>query len=526
MQTRKMHVISDIWEEMQTEKGDLIERSEAYARWTIPSIMPVSSSSNQEQDKGSVMIGARLVNHLANRLIDVLFPVSRPFFTVALTPEALLDLKKEHGEENVSVIQEHVRSSTSNLEKVALRKLNLTEYRPVAIQAAKHLVITGNALIRRMPSGKRIMYGVNRFGIRRDIEGNDLEIVLYDKKTFATFTPELQELIRTNQTKSFQGQSGAKDEVVLLTHYTKLPDGRWKVCQEADGVNLNNDQTLSEKDYDLLPLTWNLASGDYYGRGLVEDHAATFHQLDVTTDATTDLMAVICDVKFLVKTGSPLAMQIPELNAAPRGAYFPGNEGDITIPELGKRGDLSVMMGAIQKWEQDLSQAFLLSSVRDAERVTAEEIRLIASELESSYGGLYSQLALSWQQKEADYAIEQIDFNKEVDGSLDLFEVLVTTGLESLSREGQVDNLRLAISDLQMMQSVPDDIRAAINPLRFASFIFTNRSVDLKEFLNTPAEMEEAREHALEEAGRLNEQQAQSNVAEHAGKAAVDNQQT
>lgn len=62
--------------------------------------------------------------------------------------------------------------------------------------------------------------------------------------------------------------------------------------------------------------------------------------------------------------------------------------------------------------------------------------------------------------------------------------------------------------------------------MRFASFIFTNRSVDLKEFLNTPAEMEEAREHALEEAGRLNEQQAQSNVAEHAGKAAVDNQQT
>ena len=523
---KKMHTIAEIWEEMQTEKGDLLDRSEGYARWTIPSVMPPTATSNHEQEKGSVMIGARLVNHLSNRLIDVLFPVSRPFFTVALTPDALMELKKEHGEDNVSIIQEHVRSSTSNLEKVALRKLKLTEYRPVAIQVAKHLIITGNALIRRMPSGMRIMYGVNRYGIRRDMEGNELEIVLYDKKVFSTFSLEMQELIRTNQTKSFQGQSGSKDEVTLLTHYYKMPDGRWKVNQEADGVNLDNEQMLSEKDYDLLPLTWNLASGDYYGRGLVEDHAATFHQLDVTTDATTDLMAVICDVKFLVKTGSPLAMQIPELNAAPRGSYFPGNEGDITIPELGKRGDLSVMMQAIQKWEQDLSQAFLLSSVRDAERVTAEEIRLIASELESSYGGLYSRLALSWQQKEADYAIDQIDFGKEIDGRLELFEVLVTTGLESLSREGQIDNLRLAISDLQMMQTVPDDLRAAINPMRFASFIFTNRSVDLKEFLNTPEEMEANREQALAEAGRLNEQQAQSNVAEHAGKAAVDNQQT
>jgi len=523
----KMHQIADIWSDMEAEKGDLIDRSEAYARWTIPSIMPAANTSQVEQEKGSVMIGARLVNHLSNKVIDVLYPVSRPFFTVALTPEATLKMAKEIGEENSSLLQEAVRKSTSTLERVAMRKLRLTEYRPVAITTTKHLIITGNALLRRMPSGKRILYGVNRFGIRRDIEGNEYEIVLHDKKKMSSFDLKMKELIRTAQSKKFVSpQLMDNEDVVLLTHYKKMPDGRWCVEQEADGVPLNNKQILSAKDYDLLPLVWNISTGDNYGRGLVEDYAATFHELDVTTDAATDMMALICDIKFLVKPGSALAMQVRELNAAKRGSYFAGNKDDVTVPELTKRGDLEVIMASIEKWENDLKEGFLMSNVRNAERVTAEEIRLIAGELESAYGGLYSQLALSWQQKEADYAIAQIDFDAEIGGKAELFEVLVTTGLESLSREGQIDNLRLALSDLTLTQAIPDELRAAINPMRFASFIFTNRSVDLTQFLNTPEEMQAQREQALAEAGRLEEAKAAGKVSEHAGKAAVDNQQS
>ncbi len=516
---KRSHKIDDVWAAMEKEKGDLIERSRAYSRWTVPSIMPEVSSDYTEVKKGSVLIGARVVNHLANRIIDVLFPISRPFFTVALTPEAQLELDKELDESQSAQAKEGVRDGTAKLERVAMRKLKLTEYRPVAILAAKHMIVTGNALLRRMPSGKRCLYSVDRYGVRRDIEGNEYEVVLHDKKILSTFDEKTQELI-----KEANDSLKPEDECTLLTHYKK-EGKRWVVNQEADGMNLGNEFTLSEKDYDLLVLGWSLHPAEHYARGLVEDHAATFHHIDITTEATTDLMAIICDVKFLVKPASALAQDIGNLNSSPRGSYFPGNEGDITVPELGKRGDLQVMMQAIQKWEQDLSQAFLLSSVRDAERVTAEEIRMIASELESSFGGLYSQLAMSWQQKEAEFAISQVDIAKEVSAQMDIFEVLVTTGLESLSREGQVDNLRLAIGDLQMMEAVPEDIRGAMNPLRFAQFVFTNRSVDLKAFLNTQEEMQANQEAEMQQAGRMQGQQAEAAVAEHAGKAAVDNAQ-
>lgn len=511
--------ISNAWEKMAEEKGDLIDRSRAYARWTVPAVMPAENGSKDEQDKGSVLSGARLVNHLSNRVVDVMFPVSKPFFTVALTAEAKVSLEQKADPNDLPTFLAELTASTANLEKVAMRNMNLTRYRPKAILAAKHLIITGNALLKRMPSGDRVLYPIDRYSCRRDIEGNEIEVILHDKKQFKTFPKDMQTLITTNLEKAVKPE----DDVILLTHYVKQTDGRWEIRQEADGINIGTKEVLAEKDYDLLLLYWSLNPGENYGRGLVEDNAAIFHALDVTTEAANEMMAIVCDIKFFVRTGSQLAMDIENLNKSPRGSYFPGNEGDIHVPDLGNRQNLETILGAIQKWEQDLAQIFLLSKVRDAERVTAEEIRLVANELESSFGGLYSLLALSWQQREADWIIAQTDIAGLLPGATGLLDVVVTTGLESLSREGQLDNLRLAIGDLQMLQAVPEELRATINPLRFANFVFTNRSVDITQFLQTEEEMQAETDRQMALASQDQQQQAAANVQEHAGKSAVDN---
>jgi hypothetical protein len=513
----KDHAVDSIWETMRTEKGDLIERCESFSRWTVAAIMPASGGESVEQVQGNVHVGASLVNHLANKIVDVLFPVSRPFFTVAMTPEAQLKLEQEIGDDQAGVMQEQIRDATAKLERVAMRGLRLTAYRPTAIMTCKHLIVTGNALLRRMPSGDRVLYPVNRYGVRRDILGKEIEVVLSDKKVFSTFDDETKKLIL-----GVHGSTKDEDTVELLTHYKR--DGkRWKIMQAAEGISIGKPFYQNEKDYDLLVLDWSLHPGENYGRGLVEDHAPTFHNIDVTNEAIVDLMAIIADIKFFVRPGSPLSHDLAALNSAPRGTYWPGNADDITVPDAKARGDLQTMIEVVARWENELSSAFLKSSVRDAERVTAVEIRMIANELESAFGGLYSQLAMSWQQKEADYAIAKVDFNREIGSLADAFEVVVTTGLESLSREGQIDNLRLAIGDLQMMEAVPEDLRGSINPLRFAKFVFTNRSVDLKAFLNTPEEMQQNREQAMAEAGRMEQQAGQNEVATHAGKAAIDN---
>ena len=514
-----MAKIEDIWSDMETEKGDLITRAEAYARWTLPSVCPPGNTESVEQEKGSVDVGAEVDNHLSNRIVDLLFPVSRPFFTLATTPEADLELYKELDKDQSSQFYEQVTETTSRLEKIAIRTLDLTHYRPVAVMAAKGMVITGNALIRRMPSGKRIEYGIKRFGVRRNIEGEEYEVIMHDMKRLDHFSEKEQVAIKTPRKNQSLKDS---DEVILLTHYLKQTDGRWQVMQEANGVTVGKKRMVAAKDYDLIVLAWDLHSGENYGRGLVEQNASLFHRYDVTNEAVTELMAILCDLKFLVRPGSTLAMEVGNLARSQRGSYHVGAEGDITVPQVGKFADLQTMINRLDTWEQRLRSIFLMSSVRDAERVTAEEIRMIAAELESSFGGLYSRLAVVWQEAEAKYAMRDPHMKKLLSELDDIFEVVITTGVESLSREGVLDNLRLAIADLQMLDSVPEEVRAEISPLRFARHVFSNRYVDFALFMKTKAEKQEEAQQRQQELEAVTNAQTQANVAEHAGKAAVD----
>ena len=58
--------IGQVWMQMYQEKGDLLERSEAYARWTLANILRADRETHQqntEMTKGSVMMGAKWVNH-------------------------------------------------------------------------------------------------------------------------------------------------------------------------------------------------------------------------------------------------------------------------------------------------------------------------------------------------------------------------------------------------------------------------------------------------------------------------------
>ena len=510
------NALDQLWTEMESEKGDLVRRTEEYARWTIPSVCPEDNTAHAEQDRADVAIGARLVNHLANKVVDTMFPHDRPFFTVALTPEMRKDLRKELGVEGEAAFAEAVREETAAVEEVAMRKLKIGSYRPQAIEVVKHKIISGNALLRRLPDGSRTVYGVKDFCIRRDISGKPLEVLLKDAKKVGSLPAGVKQLY-----KNANPQAKETDPCVLYSHY-KWDGFRWSFQQGVDRVLLAGASKFKPVDVPILPLVWNLARGENYGRGLVEDHCVAFHQVDVLTKALLDMVGVMADIKFIVDPSSVLDVQ--ELNNSARGSYHQGRKDDISTPESQRRLEVQATAAVIEKLERELSQAFLLSSggVRQAERVTAEEIRFIAMELESAFGGLYSRLAIEWQQYEAEYAVSQINFDTELGNSkLPAFEVVITTGLESLSREGQLDNLRRAISDLVMLEGVPEDIRGAINPLKFASFIFTNHTVKWKEFLFTQDEMTAKQDAAMAQEQKLIDMQSQGKMQVEAGKAAV-----
>ncbi|MCZ0814423.1 portal protein, partial [Klebsiella pneumoniae] len=91
--------------------------------------------------------------------------------------------------------------------------------------------------------------------------------------------------------------------------------------------------------------------------------------------------------------------QVRRLTAAQSGAFVPGRKQDIEFLQLEKSGDFTVAKNVSDTIEARLSYAFMLNSAvqRTGERVTAEEIRYVASELEDTLGGVYSILSQELQ---------------------------------------------------------------------------------------------------------------------------------
>lgn len=501
------------WLTLDGRKGDLLDRCEQYARWTVPSIFPQATNSRsdtpEESEKGNVAIGARLVNHLSHRIVDTMFPNDKPFFAVTLTPAAKRKFFAEASDEEKQALD----AGLIEAENAAMRNLNLTSYRPVAVAAVSLQIVTGNALIYRLPDNTRVVYSIRDYCATREISGKLREVILRDFKLYGALDEAVREQLAANtKTKKYQNDS----PVELYTYYWH-GGGKWHMRQAVDEIELDKARTsYKDADFPCLVLTWNLGRGDHYGRGLVEDYAVSFHNIDVMTEAMIDLIGVAADIKFLVNDTS--SFDVDAWNNAKRGEYLPGKEGDITVPQFKFAVEVQFVGEAIAKLERELAQAFLLSSagVRDAERVTAEEIRFFAREIESAFGGLYSRLALDWQRKEAEYQLAQIDFNSYLPNGEQAFETTVVTGLESLSREGKLDSLRLAVMDLQMLDAVPQEIRAAFNPLKFATFIFRNRGVSAEDFLFTQDEMSANRDAQLAEEERLMQTQGEVQVASKA----------
>ena len=79
-----------------------------------------------------------------------------------------------------------------------------------------------------------------------------------------------------------------------------------------------------------------------------------------------------------------------------------------------------------------------------------------ATELETSFGGTYSRLAVEMQMPMARWLLRSV--NMEVKGTQ--LKLSIVTGLDALSRSGDLDNLRAALQDValivQLQQVAPN----------------------------------------------------------------------
>lgn len=453
----------------ESKREETLTRCERYAGWTLPMIFPDDPLMEYDEMQNDYQsVGAAAVTNLSNKIMMALFQPSKPFFRMQLTQSQ----KEQVIETGLS--QAEVDASLAQTERDAMRELDKINARVVMNDMVQQLIVTGNSLLFMPNEDMMQVYSLRDYTIQRDLRGTAVKIVIRETKAVAGLSGELAAMAMA------EGYNDL-DDISLYTGIVLTSENKYLVWQELEDICYCHKRVgIYQKDnLPWIPLTWNLARGKDYGTGLVENYAGDFHTLSTLAEAILDYTTVITDVKNLV---NPTGMtDVREITEAASGAYVHGRQEDLfaytASGEMGNAADfLDRRFAAV---ERRIGAAFLLNSAvtRDAERVTAEEIRMQAHELESSLGGVYSRLATELQLPLAKRLLRKLDATfKDI-------EPVIVTGFESLSRNSELDNFRMFMSDLAGMADLPEQVLARLKFADVIAVLGAGHGVDYKKFL-------------------------------------------
>lgn len=482
-----------------------IEASEQFAYFTVPSVFPKEDAKDSTRSIGMLdSIGSAVVNHFANKLVTTLFSPNRPFFRLMPDPQSkqvktlndAVDGNDPAEQERAQDAFDALRTKFVNVEKASVRYLERIGYRTTATTAAKLLIITGDVVIRSQKNERSSAYSMRDYVCEKDLTGRDVVLIIRDSLVYGALTPDQKAKVGAHSENGTQYV--ASSPIVIYTRLELQMDMRYRISQAIENHDLAEEEPrlVTEKDSPFTHLSWNLSKGENYGRGLVEDFSGSFHMVNEFTNFQAKMGAKVADFKILVDPAS--GIDVEQLNASDEGTYIAGKPGDVQNLATGMDQGLQYLESIILMHKRQISAAFLYQAgqTRDAERVTAEEIQNNAAELEIAHGGVYSRFAADWQTK---VATESVNALGEDMG--DTVEPQIMTGMDSLSRTGEMQAVRIWLQDLSMLNSVPEDVRGWVKSGSFAEYAAIQRGVDHNALVKSDVEF------AAEQQKRLDQEQ-------------------
>jgi hypothetical protein len=382
---------ADRYAKLASDRTIFLDTARDCAALSLPYLLTATGVVNGQKLRTPWQsIGAKGVNVMASKLMLSLFPVNTTFFKLQIN-----DGKLASDPNLDATIKSEIDLSLSKMERVVMQHVAESQDRVILHQAMKHLIVTGNALVYMGSKGVKL-YPLDRFVVVRDGEGQPTEIVTVESID-RQFLPE-----QFQQAKSTVNHTGdntptpdvdvnvGEGEAAVYT-WAKLRDGQWRWRQEVDGEVVPESEGKAPKNTTpWLPLRFNVVDGEDYGRGRIEEYLGDLKSLEGLMQAMVEGSAAAAKVIFLV---APSATVKPStLAKAGNGAIIQGRAEDVTAVQVQKQADFATAYQMITQLVQRLSEAFLVLTVRQSERTTAEEIRATQQELNEQLGGIYGNL--------------------------------------------------------------------------------------------------------------------------------------
>ena len=495
------------WRHLEKLRSTPLRRAIDCSKLTIPSCIPES-----DQNYGSLPqtynklpslyqgVGSRGVAGLTSKISLALYPPNQPFFRLVMDKGKIENQLAQAGQ-NAEDIESQIDLKLASFERMVMQKLDELQARPALFEAVRHLIIGGNALLHVGRDSIR-MFGLRSYVVDRDPEGNVRELVIREQ-----VSPEFLPVSTSEREKE-------TDEFCdLYTHVTMDPDeDRCEWFQEYDGRKLQGQSGFSKMDAcPFIVCRLHRTAGEAFGRGIVEEALGDLQSLESLSQAIVQGSLIAAKAVALVNPNG--TTRADAISRAENGAVVAGNAADVEFLQVQKQSDFATALQTMQIIEKRLNFVFLNNeaATRDASRVTAEEIRLMATQLEAGLGGTYSVLAHELQLP----LIKRVMHLMSKDGALPdmpkgLVQPVVQTGLEAIGRGNDKARLTNFIQTIGASLG-PEALTQFVNPSELIRRFAASDGIDTDGLVKSDAELKS--EQAQQQQLQLEQQLAEGAIA-------------
>ena len=480
------------YDNLSSDRSQFLTEAEDATKLTLPYLI----RGHEDYQKGMKQlktpwqsVGAKGVVALASKLSLSLVPPQTSFFKLQLDESQL-------GEEFGPEIKSELDLSFAKIERTILDAIAASDDRVVIHQALQHLVVGGNALIFMGKTGLKL-YPLNRYVIERDGNGQVIEIITKERIN-KDLIPSYYEIMPE---KMVMDQDEEEEECDVYTH-CKRDNNRFVWHQEVHDKRIPGSQGKAPIDSTpWLPLRFNTVDGEAYGRGRVGQFIGDLKSLEALSQAIVEGSAAAAKVVFTVSPSSTTKPQT--LAAAGNGAIVQGRPDDIGVIQVGKTADFATALQHMQTLEKRLNEAFLILSVRQSERTTAEEVRMTQMELEQQLGGLFGLLTIEFLVPYLNRKLSIFQKTGEIPRiPKGMVKPIIVAGINSLGRGQDVQALGGFLSTIAQTMG-PDAIMQYINPDEVIKRLAAAQGIDVLNLVKSVEERQQEQQQAAQQEAEM-----------------------
>lgn len=464
------------------DRDHFATRADECAKLTIPTLFmkDQKAARNMAIKDPEQSVGTQGVNTMAAKMVIALFPGGVPFYKYGID-EVGVDLEPEQ--------RRAAMKGLGRLERQVMRDIENTGDINAFNEVIKHLLVVGNVCL--FVSEKTVrLYNLNKYVVKRDADGDAKEAILLEEVSPEDLPADfMNKLIAENQMS--QTPSKGLDEVVEV--YTHIRVGKTHVewHQEVKGqIVPDSESKVPLEGNPWLFLRYIKVDGEDYGRSLVEMYLGDLRSMEVLSKALNDAAEASSRVLWLVRPNGSTSLKV--LSDAPNMAVRSGNADDITTLQLDKSADMRVAKDVAQEIARRLAYAFMMRAdvMRDAERVTAEEVRIVARELDEANGGVYSMLSREFQLPYIKRRLFLMRKRAKIKKLPEGVTLSIITGFAALGRAGEGDKIMSFVERAATVMAAKETLGRKVKLELLVEKLAEIEGIDMDDLFYTEDEME------------------------------------